>query len=83
LLYSFIGHKITNSTIPSNWKRAIVVPIYKGGDGLVVSDYKLISLTTVVCMQMEHIIASYLMKLWDKKDWLFVGQHGFKTGYQW
>jgi hypothetical protein len=30
---------------------------------------------------MEHVIASYLRKIWDKKDWLFDGQHGFRPGY--
>jgi len=30
---------------------------------------------------MEHAIASYLRKLWDKNDWLYEGQHGFRPGY--
>jgi hypothetical protein len=30
---------------------------------------------------MEHVFASYLRKIWDKKDWLFEGQHGFKPGH--
>jgi hypothetical protein len=30
---------------------------------------------------MEHIIVSYLRKLWYKKDRLFEGQHGFRLGY--
>jgi hypothetical protein len=30
---------------------------------------------------MEHIIASYLRIIWDIKDWLFKGQHGFRLGY--
>jgi hypothetical protein len=30
---------------------------------------------------MEHAIASYLRKLWDNKDWLFDGQHGFRPEY--
>jgi hypothetical protein len=30
---------------------------------------------------MEHVIASYLRKVWDKKDWLFEGRHGFRPGY--
>jgi hypothetical protein len=30
---------------------------------------------------MEQVIASYLRKIWDKKDWLFEGQHGFRLGY--
>jgi hypothetical protein len=30
---------------------------------------------------MEHVIASYLRTIWDKKDWLFDGQHGFRPEY--
>jgi hypothetical protein len=30
---------------------------------------------------MEHAIASYLRKLWDKNDLLYEGQHGFRPGY--
>jgi hypothetical protein len=30
---------------------------------------------------MEHVIASYLKKIWDKKDWIFEGQHGFRPEY--
>ena len=30
---------------------------------------------------MEHVIASYLRQVWDKNDWLFEGQHGFRSGY--
>jgi hypothetical protein len=30
---------------------------------------------------MEHVIASFLRKIWGKKDWLFEGQHGFRPGY--
>jgi hypothetical protein len=40
-----------------------------------------VNLISVVCKQMEHVIASYLRKIWDKMDWLFDGQHGFRPGY--
>jgi hypothetical protein len=72
---------INNATLQSEWKKALVVPIYKGGDRSLVSNYRPISLTSVVCKQMGHVIASYLRKTWDKKDWLFEGQHGFRPGY--
>jgi hypothetical protein len=55
--------------------------IYKGGDQSLVSNYRPVSLTLVVCKQMEHVMASYLRKIWDKRDWLFEGQHGFRSGY--
>ena len=30
---------------------------------------------------MEHVIASYLRQVWDKNDWPYEGQHGFRPGY--
>jgi len=30
---------------------------------------------------MEHVIASYLRQVWDKNDWLYEEQHGFRPGY--
>jgi len=30
---------------------------------------------------MEHVIASYLRQVWDKNDWLYEGQRGFRPGY--
>jgi retron-type reverse transcriptase len=30
---------------------------------------------------MEHVIASFLRQVWDKNDWLYDGQHGFRPGY--
>jgi hypothetical protein len=56
---------INNATIPSDWKQAIVVPIYKAGDRSAVTNYSPVSLTSVVCKQMEHVIAGYLRKVWE------------------
>ena len=44
-------------------------------------NYRPVSLTSLVCKQMEHAIASYLRQVWDKNDWLYEGQHGFRSGY--
>jgi hypothetical protein len=62
-------------------KKAIVVPIYKRGDRSVVTNYRPISLTSVVCKQMEHVIAGYLRQVWVKYDWLHDEQHCFRPGY--
>jgi len=65
----------------TDWKRATVIPNYKGGDRSAVSNCRPISLTSVVCKQLEHIIAGYLWQVWDKNDWLYERQHGFRRGY--
>ena len=45
---------INNGTLPEDWRRATVVPVHKGGDRSLVSNYRPISLTSVVCKQMER-----------------------------
>jgi hypothetical protein len=71
---------VNNVAIRSDWKKAIAVPINKAGDRWQVSNYRPVSLTSVVCKQMEYVISLYLKKIWDEKD-LFAGQHGFRPGY--
>ena len=55
-----------NGTLPAVWKRVMVVPVHKGCDRSLVTNYRPVSLTSVVCKQMEHVIASYLRQVWDK-----------------
>ena len=55
--------------------------IYNGGDQSAVINYRPISLTSVVCKQLEHVIAGYLRQVWDENDWLYEGQLGFRLGY--
>ena len=70
-----------NGMLPGDWRRATVIPVHKGRDQALVTNYRPVSLTSLVCKQMEHVIASYLMQVWDKNNWLYEGQHGFRPGY--
>ena len=72
---------LNNATIPSEWKRATVVPIYKGSDQSAVSHYRPISLTSVACNQLQHVVAGYLRQVRDKIGRLYEGQYGFRLGY--
>ena len=72
---------INNGTVPRDWKDAIVVPIYKSGSRSETKNYRPVSLTSVVCKQMEHLISTYLRKHWNDLNWLHNCQHGFRGGY--
>jgi hypothetical protein len=72
---------INNGTVPRDWKKATVVPVHKGGDRLGVKNYRPVSLTSVVCKQMEHVIAGYIRQVWKDRGWLYEGQHGFGPRY--
>jgi len=28
---------------------------------------------------MEHVIAGYMRQVWEDKDWIYEGQHGFRS----
>ncbi|KAJ4436140.1 hypothetical protein ANN_18767 [Periplaneta americana] len=72
---------INNAAIPCDWKSAIVVPIHKGGNKLDVGNYRPISLTSVVCKVMEHLISDYIRHVLNAKDWFYNRQHGFREGF--
>ena len=48
---------MNNGTLPGDWKRATVFPIHKEGNPSLVTNYRPVSLTSVFCKQMEHVIA--------------------------
>jgi len=72
---------MNNNAIPGKWEKAIVVRIYKGGVRSVVGNYRPVSLISVVCKQMEHVIAGCLRQVWEMSEWLYDGQHGFRPRY--
>jgi hypothetical protein len=62
---------MNNNAIPGDWKKAVVVPIYKEGDRSVVGNYRPVSLTSVVRNQMEYVIAGYIRQVWEISGWLY------------
>jgi hypothetical protein len=72
-LVRLLDTTMVNGSLPGDWKTDTVIPIHMGGDRSLVTNYRTVSLTSVVCKQMEHVIASYLRQVWDKNDWLYEG----------
>jgi hypothetical protein len=68
---------VNNVTIPSDWKETVVVPINKGYDRSLVSNYRSFGFTSVINKQMEHAIASYLREIWKRK----IGYSRFNMDY--
>jgi hypothetical protein len=73
--------KMNNATLPGDWNKATVIPIHKGCDRSLVMNYRPDSLTSVICKQMEHVIASYLRQEWDKIVRLYESQHVFMSRF--
>ena len=65
-------------TTPSDWNKATVTPIFKKGDKSKPSNYRPVSLTSVCCKVLEHIIHSSIMRFFDQHNILSDMQHGFR-----
>ena len=64
--------------LPTEWKDALISPIYKKGDRCSAANYRPVSLSCVVCKILEHIIHSSVVKHLDKFDIITDKQHGFR-----
>ena len=71
---------LQQSAIPTEWKQAIINPIYKAGkmDRGKAENYRPISLTSVTCKLMEHIICTNINKHLENNGVLSNAQHGFR-----
>ena len=71
---------INQGILPSDWKEANVVPIHKKGQRSVAVNYRPVSLTSICCKMLEHIIYSSLFAHLDEHKVLMDCQHGFRKG---
>ena len=63
--------------VPQDWKTAIITPIFKKGDSQLASQYRPVSLTSVVCKVLERIIREQLVKYLVDNNIIPMQQHGF------
>jgi hypothetical protein len=69
---------IDTGTTPTQWKTALVTPIFKKGDKHRASNYRPVSLTAVCCKLCEHVIAKAMLNHMDSHMLLSDLQHGFR-----
>lgn len=81
VLADVMTESFIRGTVPEEWKKAIVIPIYKKGDKHLAENYRPISLTAIPCKCMEKIIATEITEFFmtHNRD-LIYNQHGFLRG---
>ena len=68
---------VKSGILPSDWKSANVVPIFKNGSKTEPVNYRPISLTSVVVKIMERVIKEKMMKHLTSNKLIGSSQHGF------
>jgi len=62
ILRSIFTFFMDSSTVPDDWRNAYITPIYKKGDHSQPSNYRPISLSSIVSKIFEHILSSHITK---------------------
>ena len=63
--------------VPSEWKEAKITPLFKKGSRNKPENYRLVSLTSVVCKLLETLIRDHMVEFFVKHKLINTSQHGF------
>ena len=80
-LCKIFNNSLKSRYVPAAWKLADVVPIYKKGDRIKMSNYRPISLTSTVGKILETIIAYKIREHLERENLIKLSQHGFRKGF--
>lgn len=78
ILASIFQYSVDIGSLPSQWKLANIAPIFKSGDKSLPSNYRPVSLTSIPCKILEHIVLHEMNEVLDSI--LVYNQHGFRKG---
>ena len=80
VLTDMVNHSISTGHVPSTWKLARVVPVYKGKNKnpLDPASYRPVSILPCISKVLESVIAEQLIGHLDQHDLLPREQHGFR-----
>ena len=66
--------------VPREWGDALIVPLFKKGNRSEPCNYRLVSLTSVVCKAMERIVKDNVVEHLNEYNIIMGSQHGFTRG---
>ena len=72
---------VDTGKLPEDWRSANVACAFKKGDRHEASNYRPISLTSVSCKILEHIIYTHIISHLESHKILTHLNHGFRAGY--
>ena len=79
ILQVIFQRSLDTGRVPKDWSTVFVCPLFKKGDTSLASNYRPISLTSILCKVLEHIVATNVVSHMDKHNLLYDLQHGFRS----
>jgi hypothetical protein len=72
---------IESGQLPTDWLSANISAVFKKGDRNKAENYRPVSLTSVACKLLEHIVCRHLHTHFEKFNILTTRNHGFRSGH--
>lgn len=82
IIFKYIfSQSLRSASLPQDWKMGKVVPIFKSGETHNPLNYRPISLTSIPCKIMEHVIFTHLVNFLEDNNFFCKFQHGFRKSF--
>ena len=78
-LFILFSESLRQGKVPTDWKYANVTPVFKKGVKSNPSNYRPISLTSVICKTLETLIRDKVVKFLEKNGLINNSQFGFRN----
>jgi ribonuclease P/MRP protein subunit RPP40 len=79
-LAGLFSQSLETGVVPTDWKDAGVIPLFKKGKKFDVQNYRPVSMTSIVCKIMESILKDVIVGHLEKHELIRDSQHGFTQG---
>ena len=79
-LTTIFNLSITRTELPSQWREAVIIPIYKKGSRADPANYRPVSLTSIACKLLEKCLTERITQHITANELACPQQHGFTTG---
>ena len=79
ILTLIYNESLAQGTAPDDWRQANVTPVFKKGEKYKAANYRPVSLTSICCKTLEHIIVTNINKHLAFESILADCQHGFRS----
>ena len=80
-LSAIFQSSVNSGELPPDWVNANISPVFKKGDVHLAENYRPVSLTSVCCKLLEHIICKHLLNHLERNNILTNLNHGFRSGF--
>ena len=81
VIVKIFSQSLNSGELPDDWLTANITAIFKKGKKCDPANYRPVSLTSVTCKLMEHILFRHIMDHLEKYNILSSFQHGFRSNH--